>query len=86
MTEDHSHNKQEHHLETGNEPEPVDEQDTLTVWQVITSVLAAGFGVQSSENRKRDFSKGNPVTVILAGLIFTALFVLTIVGIVYLVL
>ena len=68
-------------------PESNDDQESesLTLWQVITSVLAAGFGVQSSENRKRDFSKGNPVTFILAGLIFTALFVLTIVGIVFLV-
>lgn len=57
-----------------------------TRWQVICSVIAAAFGVQSRRNRERDFSHGDPLTFIIAGLVFTALFVLTLVGIVYLVL
>ncbi len=54
--------------------------------QVAWSVIAAAFGVQSSKNRERDFSHGDPATFIIAGLGFTVLFVLTLVGIVYLVL
>ena len=48
---------------------------------VVGSVLAAGFGVQSAKNRERDFKEGNLTTFIIAGLVFTALFV----GTVYLV-
>ena len=58
----------------------------LTLLQLIGSALAAGIGVQSSENRKRDFSKGRPGQFITIGVIFTALFVLIMVGIVNLVL
>ena len=54
--------------------------------QVVLSVLAAAIGVQSSRNRERDFTHGDPVVFIVAGLIFTVVFVLTIVVIVYLVL
>ena len=62
------------------------ESDGLTLWQVMSSALAAGFGVQSSKNRERDFSRGKPSQFITIGIIFTALFVLLMVGIVNLVL
>lgn len=55
-------------------------------WEVVMSVLAAAIGVQNAKNRERDFTRGNPLVFIVAGLIFTVLFVLTIVGVVYLVL
>ena len=55
-------------------------------WQVVMSVLAAGLGVQSSKNRERDFTTGNPLVFIAAGLIFTILFVLTLIGVVNLIL
>lgn len=54
--------------------------------QVTMSVFAAALGVQSRKNRERDFTHGNPLVFIAAGLIFTVVFVLTIVGVVYLVL
>ncbi len=54
--------------------------------EVALSVIAAALGVQSSKNRERDFTHGNPIVFIFAGLVFTVLFVLTIVGVVYLVL
>ncbi len=54
--------------------------------EVALSVIAAALGVQSSKNRERDFTYGKPIVFIFAGFIFTALFVLTIVGVVYLVL
>ena len=54
--------------------------------EVTMSVLAAALGVQNAKNRERDFTRGNPLVFIAAGLIFTVLFVLTLVGVVYLVL
>ncbi len=53
---------------------------------VVSSVLAAGLGVQSSRNRERDFKEGRAGTFILAGLIFTALFIGSVYGVVSLVL
>lgn len=50
-----------------------------TVTQVFKSVLAAFVGVQSEENRKKDFEHGSLSTYIIAGLIFTALFVAAII-------
>ena len=50
--------------------------------QVIGSVVAAAFGVQSSANRERDFAGGSAKVFIIAGLIFTVLFVLTIIMVV----
>ncbi|XOV88407.1 MAG: DUF2970 domain-containing protein [Pseudomonadota bacterium] len=54
--------------------------------KVMLSVVAAAFGVQTEANREQDFSQSNPLPYIVGGLIFTLLFVLTLVGIVMLVL
>lgn len=48
------------------------------LWQIIMSTIAAAFGVQSSKNRERDFSHGSLSTYIIAGVIFTVLFVISI--------
>lgn len=65
----------------------VDKQEQKpTMFQVALSVLAAGFGVQSSKNRERDFKQGNAITFVVVGLIATILFVLIIFGTVTLVL
>lgn len=66
--------------------DPADSDEGLTLIQLIGSALAAGFGVQSSQNRKRDFAKGKPSQFIAIGIIFTVLFVLIMVGVVNLVL
>ncbi|MGH8458509.1 MAG: DUF2970 domain-containing protein [Nevskiales bacterium] len=63
----------------GQEPPP-------SLWQVTQSVLAAFFGVQSEAARQRDFTRGKPGQFIIIGLIATALFVLTMIAIVKLVL
>ena len=65
---------------------PAEEEKPLNFFQVTFSVIAAAIGVQKSENRERDFSRGSPLVFIAAGLIFTTVFVLTIIGVVYLVL
>jgi hypothetical protein len=44
---------------------------TLTLREVMGSVLAAGFGVQSKENKVRDFSHGRPLQFIVTGVTFT---------------
>ena len=54
--------------------------------QVVSSVLAAGLGVQSSKNRERDFKQGRFSTFIAAGIIFTLLFIGTVYTVVQLVL
>ena len=61
-------------------------EKTPSFIQVVASVLAAALGVQSARNRQRDFEHGNPLVFIAAGLIFTVLFIATIVGVVHLVL
>ena len=53
-------------------------QDRLGPLRIIGSVLAAAFGVQSRENRERDFKEGRFVTFIIMGVVVTALFVGTI--------
>ena len=58
----------------------------LTLWQIICSVFAAAFGVQSNKNRERDFNQAKPSTYIIAGVIFTAFFVLMVIAVVKLVL
>ena len=63
-----------------------DEKSTMKPMQVISSVFAAGLGVQSSKNRERDFKQGRFGVFIAAGLIFTLLFIATVFGVVQLVL
>ena len=56
--------------------------EDLTLWQVICSVFAAGFGVQSKENKVRDFTRGKPSQFIIAGLVFTIAFLVGLITIV----
>lgn len=46
---------------------------------IVLSTLAAAFGVQSSKNRERDFGKGNFKVYVISGIIFTTLFITSIV-------
>lgn len=59
---------------TEQEQKPEDKQ-SLNPLQVISSVFAAGLGVQSSKNRERDFNQGRAGVFIAAGLIFTLGFI-----------
>ena len=58
----------------------------LPFWKVMLSVIQASFGVQNSANKERDFKEGKAVPFIIAALLFTLIFILTIVGIVKVVL
>lgn len=62
------------------------EKKSLNPLRVIGSVFAAGLGVQSSKNRERDFKEGRAGVFIAAGIIFTVLFIGTVVTVVKLVL
>jgi hypothetical protein len=57
-----------------------------TLLQVIGSVLASFFGVQGSRARERDFKHGRAGVFIAVGVAMTALFVITVLLIVKLVL
>ena len=70
---------------TESDSEPTKKR-SLNPLQIISSVFAAGLGVQSSKNRERDFKEGKASTFIVAGLGFTVLFLLTVVTIVNVVL
>jgi hypothetical protein len=62
------------------------EQAKPSLWQVIKSVLAAFLGVQSNENRERDFTHGSAAMFIAVGLGMTLLFILAVWTVVKLVL
>lgn len=70
-----------------SEPQDHDEgPGEISFWTIVRSTLAAALGVQSRANRERDFSHGRAGPFIVAGLIFTVLFVLVLVAVVRLVL
>lgn len=73
----------DHQTEPVSAPAP---SDGLTFWQMLGSVMAAAFGVQSKKNRERDFSQGKPMHFIVLGIGFTVAFVLIMAFIVQLVL
>ena len=52
---------------------------------LIQSVFAAALGVQSSKNRERDFTGGKASHFIVAGIVFTFLFIATVATVVNLV-
>lgn len=66
--------------------QPEQPQQSLSLWQIVSSTIAAAFGVQSSRNRERDFTRGRAIHFIIAGIVFTVLFVFALVVVVNLVL
>ncbi|GHD45545.1 Protein of unknown function [Marinobacter persicus] len=56
------------------------------VGKILQSVLAGALGVQSEKRRQEDFSSHSPVPYIIAGLLFTTVFVVSLIVIVKLVL
>lgn len=72
--------------DTAEDQQSEDSEEGLTILQLFGSTLAAAFGVQSSKNRNRDFSRGKPSQFIIVGIVLTVLFVLGIISVVRLVL
>jgi len=58
------------------------DKENVTFLQVISSVGAAMFGVQTDKNRHRDFKKGKLWHYIVGGLLFAAVFIAILVAIV----
>jgi len=69
-------------------PSPPEDSENkgITLLQLISSTLFAALGIQKRSNMERDFSKGKPAQFIVAGILFTAIFVLVVVLVVNLVL
>ncbi|NGY03699.1 DUF2970 domain-containing protein [Solimonas terrae] len=60
---------------SADRPEDERQAEAVTLWQTVQSVSAAMFGVQSSKNRKRDFSRGKPLHFIVIGLLMVGVFI-----------
>ena len=54
---------------------PEETIEPLTFLEVLGSILAAIIGVQSSEKRKRDLTRGKAIHFIFVGILCTATFV-----------
>jgi hypothetical protein len=63
-----------------------EEKKTPGLRQIVGSVFAAAFGVQSSKNQERDFKHGKARVFIISGIVFTLLFMGTVFTVVRLVL
>ncbi len=61
------------------------ENSPPTLRQMLHSVLAAAFGVQSAKNRERDFTRGKPAHFLVLGAVFTVIFAALLFGVVQLV-
>lgn len=59
-----------------------EKQSRLGFWQVLGSVFASAVGVQKNVNRERDFQHGNPLHYVAGGLIFTVVFIASLVALV----
>lgn len=66
-------------LVAGSDRATSETEPDLGLLQVMGSVLAASFGVQSKENKVRDFTRGKPIHFIVAGLLFTCGFLLALI-------
>jgi len=62
--------------------ENLDEKKPLSFLEILGSTFAAAIGVQSKANKQRDFSQGRPTQFIFAGIIFAAIFVVSVVAVV----
>ncbi len=59
-----------------------DKNNAPSFWHVVKSVLAGLLGVQSAENRARDFQHGNFSAYVFVALLVVAVFILIIVTVV----
>lgn len=66
-------------------PPNKNKDEKIKIGQLIFSVLAAFFGVQSHQARERDFTRGKPIYYIVAGIIVGVLLVFMLYGIVTLI-
>ena len=77
MTDDSSENS--------GEAEQLNKQK-VSLGQLVKTTLAAAIGVQTEQNRKQDFESGSILPYIIAGIVFTSLFLFGIIVIVRIIL
>ncbi len=77
---DHGENEERENEQPSKETPP--DERPLTFWQIAGSTAAAAFGVQNRANRERDFNRGKPMHFIIAGIVFTVVFVLVVASVV----
>ncbi|MBE1275950.1 DUF2970 domain-containing protein [Enterovibrio baiacu] len=63
-------------------PETDNKKEDVGFIDIVKSVFAAMFGVQSDKNRQRDFKQSSMVPYIVVGVVFVVLFVLGLMAIV----
>ncbi len=73
-------NKTENEQGLENERPEAEEKPSAT--DLLKSTLSAAIGVQNNANRERDFKHGNIKTFVFAGIIFTVLFIGTVITVV----
>ena len=73
-------------MQESEKQEEAQQAEKLPFWKMMLSVMQASFGVQNKKNKERDFASGSVKGFIVAALIFTVLFVLTVATVVNLVL
>lgn len=60
--------------------EPVPEKSPKPKFlDIVKSALSAAIGVQSNKNRERDFAHGNIFAYVTAGIIFTIVFITSVI-------
>ncbi len=55
--------------------EQPEEEQKYSTGDLLKSTLSAAIGVQTNANREKDFKHGNIKTFVFAGIIFTMLFI-----------
>jgi len=58
--------------------------ESVSFFQVFSSVMAAMFGVQTEKNRERDFNKGKLWHYVVGGIIFAVIFITILISVVQL--
>jgi hypothetical protein len=58
------------------------QKEDIGILEVCKSVLMSFLGVQKESVRRRDFEKGRPLHYIIAGMVFTAVFIVLLYGLV----
>ena len=66
----------------GHDDAPEAQRQQPTLGELLQSILAAAFGVQTNAARKRDFSMGSPLPCIIGGIVFTVVLIVVLVVVV----
>lgn len=76
---------QQTHKEKVDSPPQPKAKPKPKLGQLVLSVLAAAVGVQSNRNREQDFQQSSILPYIVAGIVFTILFLTSLIFIVSLI-